>query len=224
MRAGVGRPPAAWRALAAGLVALVAAPAAGVESVHVLGLFADRAIVSIDGKQRMLVKGETSPEGVTLVGATSESAVLEFDGQRRTLTLGRHITTVYRGPEPGLALQIWPTSQGMYRTVGSINGYPVNFLVDTGATLIAMSRAEARRLGIDYLVVGRPERARTASGVVATYAVTLARVKVGEIELREVAASVVDGDFPTEVLLGNSFLNRLEMRREGQMLELRTRP
>ena len=87
-----------------------------------------------------------------------------------------------------------------------------------------MNRNEARRLGIDYLVEGDPGRARTASGVVNTYRIRLKSVRVGDITLRDVAASVVDGDFPADVLLGNTFLNRLELRREGKILELRKRP
>jgi len=198
--------------------------ARAVESVTVVGLFTDRAVAVIDGKRRVLSVGKTSPEGVTLVSADSESAVLEFDGHRRTFKLGRKITTVYRPPVAQPMVRILPTGNGMYRVSGSINRFPVNFLVDTGATTVAMNRNEARRLGIDYLVDGDPGRAQTASGVVKTYRVVLASVRVGDIKLRDVAASIVDGDFPRDVLLGNTFLNRLEMRRAGHVLELRKRP
>lgn len=218
---------AGWpRSLAGfGLVSLLfAGPTHGVESIQVMGLFPSKAVVQIDGKRRVLTVGKTSPEGVTLVSADSESAVLEADGNRKRYKLGRRITTKFAGPPKSTAIQIWPTPQGMYRVVGSVNGYPVNFLVDTGATLIAMNRNEARRLGIDYRVEGSPSRARTASGIVNTYVIRLKRVKIGEIELRDVMASVIDGDFPSDILLGNSFLNRLEMRRQGRMLELRKRP
>jgi len=217
------RTPSGFRVLALAL-ALVPAAAPGIESIQVLGLFKDRAVVTIDGKRRTLVPGEPSPEGVVLITADSESAVLEFDGHRRTFELGRRITTVYRPPEARPTLTIAPNGIGMYHVPGSINGFAVQFLVDTGATLVAINRGTARRLGIDYLVEGTPGRARTANGDVATYQVKLARVRVGGIELRDVAASVVDGDYPRDVLLGNSFLNRLEMRRRGQLLELRTRP
>jgi aspartyl protease family protein len=206
------------------IASIIGTPAKAVESIHVVGLFTNKAVVQVDGKRRVLAVGKPSPEGVVLISATSESAVLEVDGTRSTFRLGRQITTVFRAPAERPAMQIWPSARGMYSLVGSINGYPVNFLVDTGATLIAMNKNEARRLGIDYVVDGTPSRASTASGVVNTYLIRLARVKIGEIELRDVDASVVDGAFPREVLLGNSFLNRLEMRREGRMLELRKRP
>ena len=192
-----------------------------VDKITVLGLFKDKAIVNIDGKQRVIRAGETTPEGVLLISANSEQAVIEIDGNTATYKLGSHIGTQYAKPAEGTAVQIWPDASGMYNAVGSINGYPVDFLVDTGATLIAMNRNQARRLGIDYLVDGKPSYAATASGVVATYQVRLKRVRVGDIELTDVEASVIDGDFPLEVLLGNSFLNRLQMTRQGKMLELR---
>ena len=195
--------------------------ALAVDSIQVVGLFPGRAVVVVDGKRRVLKPGRSSPEGVTLISADSESAVLELDGHRRTFSLGRRITTIFRPPAKGRSTQIWPNQAGMYRIVGSINGYPVNFLVDTGATLVAMSRTEAKRLGIDYLVEGTPSRSQTAAGIVDTYHVRLKKVRVGDITLRDVQASVVDGDFPREVLLGNSFLNRLDLRRQGRVLELR---
>lgn len=207
-----------WLALA-----LVSTPCPAIESVEVMGLFPGRAVVSIDGKRRTLSVGRTSPEGVTLVSADSEAAVLEFDGHRRTFGLGRRISTIYRPPAERPVTRIWPTGDGMYRTVGTINGFPVSFLVDTGATQVAMSRTEAHRLGIDYLVEGRPGRAHTAAGDVVTYSVVLRRVQIGEIVLSDVPASVIDRDSPADVLLGNSVLDHLELRREGRALELRER-
>jgi aspartyl protease family protein len=109
----------------------------------------------------------------------------------------------------------------MYLVVGSINGYPVDFVVDTGATLVSLSGREARRLGIDYRVVGTPGQSSTASGIDTIYLVNLDRVKVGDIELRNVRGAVHDGDFPPATLLGMSFLSRLTMRQDGQVLELK---
>jgi len=202
-------------------LALTNASLADVGKVTVLGLFKDKAIINIDGKQRIVRAGETTAEGVKLISANSEQAVLEIAGNTATYKLDSHIGTHYKKPVDAPAVQIWPDSYGMYNTVGTINGYPVNFLVDTGATVIAMNRNQARRLGLDYLVDGTPSYVSTASGVVAAYHLRLDRVKVGAIALTQVDATVIDGDFPTEVLLGNSFLNQLEMTRDGKMLELR---
>jgi len=59
-------------------------------------------------------------------------------------------------------LRIWPTSNGMYLVNGTINGFTVRFLVDTGATAIAMNRNDARRLGIDFRVRDKPSQVSTA--------------------------------------------------------------
>ena len=109
----------------------------------------------------------------------------------------------------------------MYAVLGSINGFPVDFIVDTGATLVSMSARQARRLGIDYRVVGTPGQSSTASGIDRIYVVNLDRVKVGDIEIRNVQGAVHDGDFPPATLLGMSFLSRLTIRQDGQVLELR---
>lgn len=206
---------------AAALVALMASSTAGaVDKVSVKGLFKDKAILVIDGKQRLLRAGETSPEGVKLVSASSKEAVIEIDGVKSARALGTHIGSGFAPPE-NPAVRIWPTARNMYPVVGSINGYPVNFLVDTGATTIAMNSAEARRLGIDFAVVGEPTLSQTASGVARAWMVTLKRVRVGDIELTNVPAAVLEGNYPSEVLLGMSFLGRLDMRREQGVLELR---
>lgn len=204
--------------IAALSLAVCGAAYAGVK-VKVSGLFKDKAILVIDGNQRLMRAGETSPEGVKLIESNSKRAIIEIDGVQSTHRLGSHIGSGFSAPE-SRSVHIYPT-RGMYTVVGSINGYPVNFVVDTGATAVSMNSREARRLGIDYAVEGRPGLSQTASGIVKVYIVRLKRVKVGDIELTNVEGSVHEGNFPTEVLLGMSFLGRLEMSREDGVLELR---
>jgi aspartyl protease family protein len=98
----------------------------------------------------------------------------------------------------------------------------VTFLVDTGASTIALNSATAKRIGIDY-TKGRPGMATTASGYTRVYSVKLDSVKVGEIVLRNVDAGVIDGPQPETPLLGMSFLNALEMKRDGDKMELTRR-
>ena len=146
-------------------------------------------------------------------------AVLEIDGEQKRYGLGGQIGGSYaRSEQP--KVRIWPTPNHMYLVTGSINGFPVDFIVDTGATLVSLSGREARRLGIDYRVVGTPGHSSTASGIEKIYLVKLDKVRVGDIELRDVQGAVHDGDFPPSTLLGMSFLGRLTMRQEGQVLEL----
>ena len=108
----------------------------------------------------------------------------------------------------------------MYTIDGSINDFQVSFLVDTGSSYISMNKQQAQRLGLDYKMNGQQSLSSTASGMDKIYIVTLARVRVGEIELNDVQGAVHDGDFPKEVLLGNSFLSKITMKREGRLLKL----
>jgi aspartyl protease family protein len=213
--------PGRWsRCLVALLLALPLA-AQAFKDLHVVALFKDRVMVEIDGKRHLLGAGQTSPEGVTLVSADSIGAVFKYQGE----TLERRLDGRARAPAKhagtGEEVRIYRDNRGMFRTVGSIDGLPVNFLVDTGATAVAMNSAEARRLGIDYRVEGESTYVTTASDVTKAYSVTLARVKVGSIELQNVAAVVIDGPRPSEVLLGMTFLQRLDLHNQGDHLTLR---
>ena len=201
------------------LVLLSLAGAQAATKITVVGLFKNTAIVVIDGTRRLLRSGDTSPEGVKLISATSSEAVLEIDGEQKHYGLGGQIGGSYARPEQA-KVRIWPTPDHMYVVLGSINGFPVKFIVDTGATLVSLSGREAKRLGIDYRVVGTPGQSSTASGVEKIYVVNLDKVKVGDIEIRNVRGAVHDGDFPPATLLGMSFLSRLTIRQDGLVLEL----
>ena len=188
--------------------------------VRVVGLFSGRAVLLVDGQQRLLKPGQTSPEGVQLISATSEEAVLLIDGQEVTARLDGRVRARKRTPEIN-EVQVWRDTAGMYTTVGSINGLPVTFLVDTGATAVAMNANQAKRLGIDYRVIGRQSGVTTASGVEHAWAVTLDTVKVGDLELHNVGAVVLEGAHPATTLLGMTFLGRLEINNDGRLMTLR---
>ena len=188
--------------------------------VRVVGLFSGRAVLLVDGQQRLLKPGQTSPEGVKLISATSEEALLLIDGQETTARLDGRVSARKRTAEVN-EVQVWRDTTGMYTTVGSINGLPVSFLVDTGATTVAMNANQARRLGIDYRVIGRQSGVTTASGVAHAWAVTLDMVKVGDLELHNVDAVVLEGAHPATTLLGMSYLGRLEINNDGRLMTLR---
>lgn len=208
--------------LAATLLCLSAwAHAAG--QVSVLALFKDKALIEVDGKRHLLSAGQISPEGVRLISANSEQAVLKINGKVGAYKLGTRISNRFEGPPPGAKVRIWPNSTGMYTVDGSINGFPIRFLVDTGATAIAMNRNQARRLGLQFRLDSVEGRTTTASGVAKAYYLKLSTVKVGEITLHNVDAAVIDGDYPQEVLLGMSFLGRINMNRDGSVLELKAK-
>lgn len=194
-----------------------------VERLRVAALFLDKAMVEVDGKNRLLKKGKASPEGVLLISADAKGVVLEIDGVRETYELGRHVSASYSKPKVQEA-RIWRGTHGSYTTVGTINGRTVNMLVDTGASSVAMSEVEARRLAIPYLLKGKVIRVSTASsGNVKGYRVLLDRVQVGDILLRNVSGTVIEGSSPREVLLGMSFLGQLQMENSGNMLLLKSK-
>ena len=198
-----------------GLLSSVSAVA--VERIGVLALFKDKAILDIDGKRRVIAKGDTSPEGVTLIAADSEKATIEHNGRREVLLLGV-VTGAFNKDTGPAAVTLWAQNNFFYAE-GTINNQPVRFLVDTGASSIAMNSALAQRLGIDFRK-GEVGVATTASGYARIYRVTLNRVKIGEIELFNVQAGVIDGPQPATPLLGMSFLGSVEMRRDGDRMDL----
>ena len=201
-------------------VSALSLPVQAGTDVRVVGLFSERAVVLINGKQHVLRVGQATPEGVRLIAADSESAVLEIDGEEINARLDGRVTAHKRTAE-AKEFQISRNTTGMFSTVGSINGLTVSFLVDTGATRVAMNAAQARRLGIDFRVVGRPMTVTTASRVERAWGVTLDTVKVGELVQRNVGAVVLEGNQPSQTLLGMSYLGRLEMNNTGRLMTLR---
>jgi aspartyl protease family protein len=187
--------------------------------IKVLALFTDKAMLVIDGSQKILKKGQTY-NGVKLISSDSEFAMLELHGEKKKFKLGTEISTSFKKADPGKELVIWKDMYDMFRIHGSINNFSVHFLVDTGATTIAMSSNTAKRIGLNYKQ-GTPMQASTASGVTNGYQVKLDNVKVGHIQLYNIEAMILEGGFPTEVLLGQSFLSRIHMTRDGDKMRLR---
>lgn len=197
-------------------------PAAPALDVNVIGLFPGKAVVVVNrGAPRTLAAGETTAEGVKLVSADSRAAVLEVEGKRLTLGMGQHFETAAQtGSRRGVTLPA--DARGHFVTDGAVNGVHIRFLVDTGATLVAIPVADATRLGIDYRK-GRRAISQTANGPVAFWKVTLDSVTLGELTLTNVEGAVHESGGLDIALLGMSFLNRTEMRREGPNLTLTKR-
>jgi aspartyl protease family protein len=203
-----------------GLALALIAGAATATEVNVIGLFRGKAVVVVNGgKPRTLSAGDATPEGVKLVSVDTEQAVLEIDGKRRSLGMGQSISVA--APSTGGRAQatLAADARGHFLTTGQINGQSVQFLVDTGASMISMNASEARRLGVNYLK-GERGYASTANGPAAVYKVRLDTVRVGDISATDVEALVHDGNALPLVLLGMSFLNRVEMRRDGPTMTL----
>ena len=173
----------------------------------------------IDGKQRVMKTGETSKEGIKLLSVNKNSAIIQYQGQKLTLGFSPAGKASYKKKRTVQAT-IWADKRGHFETPGTINGQMVNFLIDTGATSVAMNEVIANRLGIDFRYNGKPITVSTASGLTAAYSIRLNSVKIGEIELKNVEGTVIEGGFPTEVLLGMSFLSKVEIERKGKKIKL----
>lgn len=209
--------PACLLALLA--LALHAGVAVAQVRIEAIGLFEGGAILVIDGgTPRTLRVGQASREGVRLLSASSDQAVVEVNGRRETLTMGQSVST-QRSLAGRQQTVLTADVQGHFWASAEINGTSVRVLVDTGATFISMSNATARRLGINYLN-GQQGFTSTANGTVPVYRVSLASVRIGDISLNNIEASVHEGNSLPVILLGMSFLNRVEMQRDGDRMTL----
>jgi aspartyl protease family protein len=202
--------------LACGMwLACGSALAAGVALVGVIGDKA--AVLALDGGDPKTVKVGQKWNGISVLSVEKGHAVVEIDGHKRVLQQGQH----YRSGAPRSdreQVTLAADTAGHFVSDGAINGSPVRFLVDTGATSIALPARDADRLGIDYRK-GRRGISQTANGPVTVYRVNLDTVKLGGIELRSVDAIVIEHGLDI-ALLGMSFLNRVEMKREGPTMTL----
>lgn len=188
--------------------------------VQVNALFEGSAYLVVEGQQKLLREGQTFL-GVTLLEASPERALIERHGERHELGLSSRINASYRANTTREVI-IQRDKHLKYMTNASINGRTVAVLVDTGANLMALSSRHARQLGVRYQQ-GERAMVSTASGLAPSYRVMLNSVNVGGIEARQVSAVVIEGDFPSEVLLGMSYLEHVELQEKNGVLTLRAR-
>ena len=188
--------------------------------VSLIGTFeAKAAILSIDSGAPKTVKVGQSFGGVTLIAVEKDRATVEIDGKRRLLVRGQTYSSSATAGAQSVTLAAG--AGGHFMADGQINGGAIRFLVDTGASAVAIPAREAVRLRIDYKR-GRPGTTQTAGGPTAMYIVRLDSVRVGNIELLNIDAMVIEQGLDIS-LLGNTFLNRTDMRRDGQTMTLTRR-
>lgn len=193
---------------------------AGESDVKVIALFTDKALLQVGDKQKIVSAGETF-EGVLLQSASGRGAVVVIDGREVPLQLNQSIGSNYKKPENS-AMRIYPDPLGMYVVSGEINGQSTRFLVDTGATYVTLSGKKAKQLRIDYRK-GIRSSAQTASAIVPVWQIKLDVVKIGNILVRNVDATVIAGNQPFDVLLGNSFLRHTRLQQAGSVLQIEKR-
>lgn len=206
------------------LVLALAAGASFAQSVALSGVAGSKALVIIDGAApKFMTPGQTH-QGVKLLNTQGESAVIEVNGQRQTLRVGDAPVSVGRGaPSGGGGQRIVLTADGLghFMPQGQINGKPVQFMVDTGATVVGIGETDAKRINLNY-EQGQRVRMNTANGTAMGYRIQLDSVRVGDVLVRNVDAVVTPQSMPY-ILLGNSFLTRFQMQRNNDQLTLERR-
>ncbi|OAI51627.1 hypothetical protein AYO46_07655, partial [Betaproteobacteria bacterium SCGC AG-212-J23] len=187
--------------------------------VALIGVIGDKAaVIAVDGGEPKTVKLGQTWNGIKVITIEKSSATVEFDGRQHVLPLGQH----YRGAPASDGRQtvtLAADPRGHFFADATVNDQPVRFVVDTGASVVVISAADAARAGLDYRK-GPRANMQTANGASTGYYVKIERVRVGGIELRNVDGVVVEQGLGSVGLLGMSFLNRLEMRRDGERMEL----
>jgi aspartyl protease family protein len=195
------------------------------QTVSMAGSIGDsKALLMINGAPHTLAVGSTV-KGVTLKRVMQGQAEVEIGGKTLLVAIGGAPASVGAsgggGGATGREILIAVGPGGHFITSGQINGKPVQFMVDTGATVVAMGRGEAERLGIDWKA-GQRSVSHTAGGMVQSYGVSLTSVRIGDVEVFGVNAMILPAEMPF-VLLGNSFLSRFSMRRDANVMKLEKR-
>ena len=199
------------------------AGAAAAQSVTLQGMLGSKALLIVDGSApKSVAVGETHM-GVKVLATLGDQATVEINGRKHTLRVGDAPASVGNSgaPSRGSKIVLTAGTGGHFLTQGAINGRAVQFMVDTGATSVAMGIAEAERIGIDYRK-GKLGRGSTANGIVTVYHVKLNSVRIGDVEVYDVDASVLPANMG-HILLGNSFLTRFQMTRHNDQLVLERR-
>ena len=200
------------------VVLLMSGHAAAETQVNIVGLFTNMAVVTINGGAPKMLKAGQSSDGVKLLAADSSVATLEIAGETRKLGMGQAVS-VAASTASSPSVTLYADAQGHFLSECRINGATLKFLLDTGATTVALNSGDAKYAKIDYKR-GEPIQVSTANGVVTAYRVTIASLQIGGITLHQVPASVLEGGSPSVVLLGMSALNRLDMKRHDIMMTL----
>ncbi|WP_317621957.1 retropepsin-like aspartic protease family protein [Ketobacter nezhaii] len=200
-------------------LACCAGLAAAAADVRVDGLFSGAAVLNINGQQVMLKVGKRHQSGVKLLRANSRNALVEIDGEPHEMVLHMAIGGGYQETN-NTQVVIRKNDNNQYKVNGSINSLPVTFLVDTGANTVALNEIQARKLGLQYKLHGQESQVVTASGIARSWGVKLSSVKVGEISVSNVAAVVIEGQFPQDVLLGMTYLEYVKLQEHNSVLLL----
>lgn len=187
------------------------------------GGMGSKALLVVNGGAPKALAAGDAHQGVKVLSVGPDRTVVEVAGQRQTVMLGGAPVSIggRGGSAGGTQIVLTAGPGGHFVTLGQINGRSTQFMVDTGATSIAMSADEARRLGLAY-EQGARIYANTANGMVTGHRITLTAVRIQDVEVHNVDAAVLPLPMP-HILLGNTFLTRFQMKRENETMTLTRR-
>ncbi|KRC31082.1 TIGR02281 family clan AA aspartic protease [Acidovorax sp. Root219] len=206
-------------ALAAGLAIALPAVAAD-QSIALAGVLGSKALLVVDGSApRAVGPGETH-QGVKVLSVTRDEATVEVQGARRMLRLGESPVALGSSGS-GKRIVLMADSQGHFVNTGTINGKQMKYMVDTGASVVAIGRPDAERMGIPFQQ-GQAVFMSTANGMAQGWRVRLDSMRLGDVEVLGVDAVIMPEGMPF-VLLGNSFLTQFQMTRTNDQMVLEKR-
>lgn len=190
------------------------------QDVGLAGVMGSKAMLMINGGEPQAVPIGQALDGVKVLAIQGELVTIEIGGKKRPLRVGQHAVGAGSGDGSG-KITMTADVQGHFYTTGTINGTSVRFLVDTGATMISLGATDARRIGLDFNR-GQKALSNTANGQVVVSKVQVDTVRIGDVTLHNIDALIHQNEMPI-ALLGMSFLNRMEMQRDGSTMTLKKR-
>ncbi len=202
------------------LVLGLIAGGAGAQDVGLAGIMGSKAMLMINGGEPQSVAVGQSLDGVKVVSVQGDQVVVEIGGKKRPLRVGQHAIGAAAADGSGKVVMT-ADNQGHFYTTGTVNGVSIRFLVDTGATMISLGANDARRIGLEFNR-GQKGMTQTANGQSVVSKIQLDTVRIGDVTLHNVDALIHQTEMPM-ALLGMSFLNRMEMQRDGSTMTLKKR-
>ncbi|MDR1647304.1 MAG: TIGR02281 family clan AA aspartic protease [Zoogloeaceae bacterium] len=195
-------------------------PPSALADVGLVGIVANKAIVSIDGAPPRILAPGQEHLGVKIISTQGETVTMLIDGKQRVMRIGQNAVAEINDVDASVTLIA--DSRGHFMSEGAINGVGIRFMVDTGATTVALGASDAKKLRLN-LETAQRGYVDTANGQVVAFFLKLHTVRVGTIVLHNVDCSVNPKEDLPYALLGMSFLNRVNMTREGDNMTLKRR-
>lgn len=190
------------------------------QSVALAGVLGSKALLVVDANAPRAIGVGDEYYGVKVLAVSKDEATIEVKGARRVVRMGEAPVSV-GARTGGRRVTLVADSRGHFMNSGTINGQVMQYMVDTGASTVAIGRPDADRMGLKYQS-GQPVRVSTANGVAQGWRMKLDSVRIGDVEVFGVEAIITSQPMPY-VLLGNSFLTEFQMTRINDQMVLEKR-